>query len=127
VLFASLVTACSTTSGGGGASSTTSPTPEATALAWFHDINTDNVAAARRLFSPGEVQMITWMNGPASAQSTFSGVHCQTLSTSSSNAAVNCTFKESVSPTEGNPDSFWNLSMVKSSDSRWLIDNYGQG
>ena len=127
MLLASLVTVCSTTSGGGSASSNSSLTPQATALAWFHAIDTDNIAAAKRLFTPGEVQMITWMNGPTSAQPLFSGVHCQTLSRSSSNAAVNCTFKESVSPTEGNPDTFWNLSMVKNSHGRWLIDNYGQG
>ena len=71
--------------------------------------------------------MIMWMNGSASNQSTFSGVRCKTIARSSIKAVVNCTLKESTSPTEGNPDSFWNLSMVMSSDSRWLIDNYGQG
>ncbi len=71
--------------------------------------------------------MIAWMNGSASEQPTFSSVNCLTISRSSGKAVVNCTFKESASPTAGNPDSFWNLSMVKSPDDRWLIDNYGQG
>jgi hypothetical protein len=122
-----MLAACSSSAATGASSSATTLTPQATALAWFHAINTNNVAAARRLFTPTGINMITWMNGPPSDQSTFSSVSCQTVSKTDSNSTVHCTFKESASPSEGNPDSFWNLSMVKSSDNRWLIDNYGQG
>jgi hypothetical protein len=34
---------------------------------------------------------------------------------------------ESASPTEGNPDTFWNISLLLNSKDRWLINSYGQG
>jgi hypothetical protein len=80
-------------------------TPKETAEAWFHAINTDNVAAARALFVPSQRQQIAWMSRPRSDLSTFSHLDCEMESVSAKAAAVRCTFKESASPTEGNPDS----------------------
>jgi len=34
---------------------------------------------------------------------------------------------ESQSPSEGNPDTFWTVSLARQPNGRWLIDNYGQG
>jgi hypothetical protein len=67
--------------------------------------------------------MIGW--GPASRWSTFSKVHCETLSATRSRASVYCTFHESWSPSEGNPDTWWSIDL-RHARRRWLIDNYGQ-
>src|ERR1019366_6438034 len=40
--------------------------------------------------------------------------------------AVLCTFAESASPTEGNPDTFWSIHLHRGPSNGWLIDNYGQ-
>jgi lipocalin len=40
-------------------------------------------------------------------------------------AVVKCTFHESQSPSEGNPDTFWSIEL-RHYRGRWLIDNYGQ-
>ena len=98
-----------------------------TALAWFHAINSDDAAAARAHFAPQDVQMMDWMRGGASQISTFSNIHCQDGVESRSSATVHCAFNESASPTMGNPDTFWNISMVRGPAGTWLIDNYGQG
>jgi hypothetical protein len=101
-------------------------TPVETAMAWFHAINTDNVTAARDLFVPNQRQQIAWMDQPRSDLSTFSNLHCASESESANKAAVRCTFKESASPTEGNPDSFWSVYMQRAPSRGWLINNYGQ-
>jgi hypothetical protein len=41
-------------------------------------------------------------------------------------ADVFCSFLESASPVEGNPDTFWDVELQRTSRG-WLIDNYGQG
>jgi hypothetical protein len=104
----------------------TALTPVQTAMAWFHAINTDNVAAADALFVPSQVQQIAWMDQPRADLSTFSDVRCSSTSTSANAASVRCTFNESASPTEGNPDSFWSIYMQKATSGRWLINAYGQ-
>jgi len=43
------------------------------------------------------------------------------------NATVYCSFNESPSSSEGNPDSFWTISMQRNDSGGWLINNYGQG
>jgi hypothetical protein len=97
-----------------------------TAVAWFHAINTDDVNAARALFMPSQRQQIAWLDQPRSDLSTFSNLHCRSTSTSAEHASVLCTFKESASPTEGNPDAFWSVYMQRASTGGWLINNYGQ-
>ena len=101
-------------------------TPVQTAVAWFHAINTDNVAVARGLYVQSQVGQIAWLNQPRSDLSTFSDIRCRPTSTSSNTAAVLCTFKESASPSEGNPDSFWSVYMQRAPKGRWLINGYGQ-
>ncbi len=67
------------------------------------------------------------MNEPASDQSKFTNIHCRETSVTDMTASVLCTFMESASSTEGNPDTFWNISFHLSSNDRWLISSYGQG
>lgn len=38
---------------------------------------------------------------------------------------VKCTFHESPSRSEGNPDTFWSIDL-RHRGRRWLIDNYRQ-
>jgi hypothetical protein len=70
--------------------------------------------------------MMDWGEGNTSTWSTFTKVHCKTLQRLGRNANVYCSFNESPSSSEGNPDSFWTISMHQNGD-RWLINNYGQG
>jgi hypothetical protein len=83
-------------------------------------------AAARAYFVPKQMWMMGWMKGGAQVP-TFSDIRCRTTAQASTNAAVNCTFNESQSSMMGNPDSFWNIAMVRGPEGTWLIDNYGQG
>ncbi len=64
---------------------------------------------------------------PSAAWSKFTDLRCKTRKSSGrSSADVRCTFHESVSPTEGNPDSFRDI-YLRHTSSGWLIYNYGQG
>jgi hypothetical protein len=96
-------------------------------MAWFQAINSKNAAAAQARFVPKQMWMMDWMKGDASQVSTFSDIHFRTMAQTRANAAVNCTVIESPSSMMGNPDSFWNISMVRGPAGTWLIDNYGQG
>jgi hypothetical protein len=107
-------------------SSTKFETPTQVALAWFSAINSNDVRAAHRLFEPSQVDLIAWMNEPAADQSKFTDIHCRMTSLTANSAAVLCTFVESASPTEGNPDTFWSVYVHRSPSNGWLIDNYGQ-
>jgi hypothetical protein len=111
---------------GSSSTATKTLTPVETAMAWFHAINTDNVTAARGLFVPSQRQQIAWMDHPRSDLSAFSDLHCASESASANKAAVRCTFKESASPYEGNPDSFWSVYMQRAPAGGWLINGYGQ-
>ena len=68
-----------------------------------------------------------WGDGDTSTWSTFSDLHCHTLRDNGLAAIVYCSFSESASPSEGNPDLFWTISMERHRKGKWLIDNYGQG
>jgi len=107
--------------------STTFRTPTQVAKEWFKAIDSDEAGAARKLFEPSQVDQIAWMNEPASDQSKFTNIHCRETSVTDMTASVLCTFMESASSTEGNPDTFWNISFHLSSNDRWLISSYGQG
>jgi hypothetical protein len=67
------------------------------------------------------------MNYPASEQSKFSNIKCRQTAISAKTASDLCTFAETASQTEGNPDTFWSVSFHLSSSDQWLITNYGQG
>jgi hypothetical protein len=107
-------------------SSTKIETPTLVALAWFKAINSNDIRSAQRLFEPSQVGQIAWMNQPAADQSKFTDIHCRTTALTTNTAAVLCTFAESASPTEGNPDTLWTISFHRSARNGWLIDNYGQ-
>ena len=105
----------------------TASTPLAAAQAWFKSINDKNLEAAQAHFVVSERQMMDWGGGDTSTWPTFTDLHCRTLSASTSKAGLYCNFDESAAPAEGNPDSFWTISMQRSGHGPWLINNYGQG
>ena len=80
---------------------------------------------------------MNWGNGNTSEWPTFSDLHChlvseagvitQHLSEDRNQATAACSFRETDTPIVGNPDTFWDISLVRSGDGRWLINNYGTG
>ena len=96
-------------------------------LSWFAAVNAKNKAAAVAHFVSAEADMMDWGNGDTSTWSTFTRLRCKPLSQDAASATVYCSFHESQSPSEGNPDTFWTVSLARQPDGRWLIDNYGQG
>jgi hypothetical protein len=119
-----LLSACGSA---GDSSAHQTQTPTQVALAWFGAINSHNVGVAKELFEPSQQDQISWMDQPATDQSTFSDIHCKPMKGSDVRANVLCTFVESASPTEGNPDTFWTISFVRGTNHEWLISSYGQG
>jgi hypothetical protein len=102
-------------------------TPLEAALSWFAAVNAKDRAAAVAHFAPADASMMDWGNGDTSTWSTFTRLHCRPLSSSAASAAVYCSFDESQSTSEGNPDTFWTLWLTRQTDGRWLIGDYGQG
>jgi hypothetical protein len=107
--------------------SANSSTPLALAQSWFKSINGKDLNAAQGDFVPSERSMMDWGGGDSATWSTFTKLRCRTLQNSGKAATVHCTFNESQSSSEGNPDSFWTISMERTPAGNWLIDNYGQG
>jgi len=102
-------------------------TPLEATLSWFAAVNAKNRAAAVAHFVPADASMMDWGNGDTSTWSAFSRLRCKPLSSGAASATVYCSFDESQSPSEGNPDTFWTVWLARQTDGRWLIDNYGQG
>ena len=94
-------------------------------IGWFGAINAQDAPLARSYFTREERWQMDW-SGPSSDWSSFTKLHCKTASRSSRTAEVYCTFDESASPSEGNPDSFWDVDLTDTPRG-WLIDGYGQG
>lgn len=114
--------------GSGGANTArATESPTQVAMSWFNAINTNDVLAAQKPFQSSRVGQIAWMKEPAADQSRFTDIHCHNTELTATTAEVLCTFSESASITEGNPDTFWSISFQRSSTNGWLIDNYGQG
>jgi hypothetical protein len=107
--------------------STNFSSPLAAAKSWFHAVNTKNLGAAQDHFLPADRDMMDWGGGDTATWSTFTKLRCQTITHSGRNAIVYCSFNESPSSSEGNPDSFWTITLLKATANRWLIANYGQG
>jgi hypothetical protein len=101
-------------------------TPVETALAWFSAINHKNVYLAKSYFLPADAGMTAWVKGYKSKGTPFTDIHCRPAPYGPGYANVRCTFREAPSPDEGQPDSFWTVSLVRQRDGRWLISNYGQ-
>ena len=102
-------------------------TPLEATLSWFAAVNAKDRAAAAAHFVPADASMMDWGNGDTSTWSTFTRLRCKPLSSGTASATVYCSFDESQSPSEGNPDTFWTVWLAHQTDGRWLIDNYGQG
>ena len=102
-------------------------TPLQATLSWFAAVNAKDKAAAVAHFVPADAGMMNWGNGDTSTWSTFTRLRCKPLSQDTASATVYCSFDESQSPSEGNPDTFWTVTLTRQPDGRWLIDNYGQG
>jgi hypothetical protein len=111
----------------GGPPTATSSTPLATAQSWFRAINSKDLHSAQDHFAVSQRSMMDWGGGDTATWSTFTHLHCKTLRDSGKVAIVYCSFSESASPSEGNPDSFWTISMERNTGGTWLINNYGQG
>jgi len=106
---------------------TKAATPVAAAQAWFTAVNDKNLAVAQSHFVASQRSMMDWGGGDKATWSTFTKRHCKTLRDSGKTAIVYCSFTESASASEGNPDSFWTISLQRKSPGPWLINNYGQG
>ena len=102
-------------------------TPLQAALSWFAAVNAKDRAAAVAHFLPARANEMNWGGGDTATWSTFTGVRCQTTSQAAASAAVYCSFTESASPSEGNPDSSWTVWLDRQPDGRWLIEDYGNG
>ena len=101
-------------------------TPMNSTLGWFRAINSHNRKRLLFYVATSAQDQMGWAR-PSVAWSKFTDLHCKSLKTSvRSSAEVLCTFHESASPTEGNPDSFWDIYLRRTS-SGWLIYSYGQG
>jgi hypothetical protein len=98
-------------------------TPIKTTLDWFTAINDKDARKAKSYFAPKARYMINW--GPTSTWSTFTKLHCRTISLSRRHADVKCRFHESPSRSEGNPSTWWSFDLHRRGR-KWLIDNYGQ-
>ena len=102
-------------------------TPLQATLSWFAAVNAKDKAAAVAHFVPADASMMGWGNSDTSTWSSFTRLRCKQLSQVGTSATVYCSFDESQSLSEGNPDTFWTVWLARQPDGRWLIDNYGQG
>lgn len=103
-------------------------TPLSSTLGWFDAINAHNRRKLLSYVAHDAWDQMGWARASAS-WSTFTQLHCRPISLPAStriDVFVNCTFNESASPTEGNPDSFWNVEL-RPAHAGWLIVSYGQG
>jgi len=102
-----------------------SGSPLQVTVGWFNAINAQDAPLARSYFTPEARPQMEW-SGPVSEWSSFTKLHCNTVSRTSRSAEIYCTFDESASPSEGNPSSFWDVYLTDTPRG-WLIDSYGQG
>jgi hypothetical protein len=101
--------------------------PEQATLSWFSAINHRDKTAVVDHLTRAAAHRTGWGSVATSAWSTFSALHCKpAIRQSATSASVYCAFKESQSPSEGNPDSFWTVYLHRQPDGRWLITDYGQ-
>lgn len=97
------------------------------ALSWFSAINRKDKPATVAHFEPAAVGLMNWGDGDTSTWPTFSAVDCRQVARNAATPSVYCTFSESQAPAEGNPDSFWAITLALQPDKQWLITSYGQG
>lgn len=101
-------------------------TPLSSTLGWFRAINAHDRSRLLFYVAASARDQMGWAQ-PSAAWGKFTDLRCKTRKTSGrSSADVRCTFHESASPTEGNPDTFWDVYLAHSRGG-WLINNYGPG
>lgn len=100
-------------------------TPLASTLGWFKAINAHNRSKLLFYVAPSAQDQMGWARSSV-AWSKFTDLRCTTRERSSRNADLRCAFHESTSPTEGNPDNFWDVYLHRTRGA-WLIYSYGQG
>jgi len=100
--------------------------PVQATMSWFYAINHKDKTDAVAHFTRAAAGQMDWGFGDTSKWSTFSALHCKLVSQASRTASVRCTFVESRSPAEGNPDNFWTVYLTRV-HRRWFINSYGQG
>jgi hypothetical protein len=101
-------------------------TPLNSTLGWFQAINAHSRGRLLSYVAPGARDQMGWAR-PSERWGTFTRVRCRTLRSSTrTKAIVYCSFHESRSPSEGNPDSFWDIDL-RHAKASWLIVAYGQG
>ena len=109
----------------------TSWPPRSTALhstlGWFTAINAHNRHRLLFYVAPSARDQMGWARATVPWRK-FADLRCQLRHspTKSTLADVRCTFHESASPTEGNPDTFWDVEL-RHMRAGWLVDSYGQG
>jgi hypothetical protein len=127
--FSLIVVACLTVAVPGAVAKASWPsrsTPLSSTLGWFKAINAHDRRQLLFYVASSAQDQMGWA-APSVAWSKFTDLHCKTLKTSSgSRAEVLCTFHESASPSEGNPDTFWDVYLHHAGGG-WLIYSYGQG
>jgi hypothetical protein len=97
-------------------------------LGWFQAINAHNRGRLLSYFARDRDarEQVGWAR-PSARWGKFTRLRCRTLRASTrTKAIVYCSFHESRSPSEGNPDSFWDV-YLRHTKVGWLIDSYGQG
>ena len=129
-LFVSLIVIAFVTFAVTGAVASASPpsrsTPLSSTLGWFKAINAHDRPRLLFYVASSARDQMGWAR-PSVDWPKFTDLHCKALKNSSrTRAEVLCTFHESASPSEGNPDSFWDV-YLHHAGSGWLIYSYGQG
>ena len=96
-------------------------------LGWFKAINAHDRQRLLWYVAPSARDQMGWAT-PSRQWSKFTDLHCRRVNNPNggNQVRITCTFHESASPTEGNPDSFWDV-YLEHTKSGWLIVSYGQG
>ena len=93
---------------------------------WFDAINHHNRHRLLSYVARSAIDQMGWAE-PRTKWSKFTHLRCRLLPASDRRRAiVYCSFHESKSPSEGNPDSFWDVFLRRTATG-WLITSYGQG
>jgi hypothetical protein len=101
-------------------------TPLHSVYSWFGAINQKQESSMLAHAAPIMKDAMNWNDGETSQWPSFAAVRCHITHSRASSANLLCTFKESAPPGT-QIDTFWTVSMERSSSGEWLITNYGQG
>jgi hypothetical protein len=93
---------------------------------WFQAINDHDRRRLLSYVATSARDQMGWAQ-PDAKWSRFTHLRYRVLPASNERRAiVYCSFHESASPTEGNPDSFWDV-YLRHTSAGWLVASYGQG